>query len=779
MIHLGFKDNVHGWLFLKQAKWTLAVGTKATFDESTFPLNDGYNKNEKPFPHPQEIRYEDESVVWDFLLDLPEDHNTPHANDHHPYEADEGSISKEVASSPDEPEEIDVSQDETESDSHDDDLSNNDDQSGSRQEESDTSESQDESESSSSEQEVQEQPLRQSTRVRVPVRRPDNVYGDTAPSQILRGRDTLSRQLREPSIVPQPAAPGNRGGNLDQTNWDDIFGDSNMALMAKQGGVQMVNLLLANAVTDSPQNRPDYRSWTYKTLQHLPSEEQHIWKQACFDELEALIKRQVFTMSKLPKGCKPIKCHWVFDEKSDGRKRARLVAKGFSQIDGIDYNEIFSPVVRYEPVCFMLALAALKNWHMTAVDVKTAFLYGKLDEEIYMEQPEGFQIKGSEKKVLRLQRAIYGLKQAALSWWKELCTSMRSMGLTPLSSDAGIFIHKKKQVYVIVYVDDCVFMGQNKAFVNEIKSVFIKKWECRDLGDVKEFLRMRITKKGHDIYLDQCAYLKKILEKFNMTNAKRASTPLPADYVPEVYNSKIDTGRRQLYQQVIGSLLYLMLGTRPDIAYAVTKMSQYAANPSKEHLDKALYIFRYLAATQDYYLYYHGKNGEGFIAYSDSDWASDKSTRRSTTGYILKLAGCVFSWNSKAQKTIALSSTEAEYMALSDCSRQCVWIKTLLSELQIPIKYFPICADNQGSIFIGQNPVQERCTKHIDVRYHFIRQCVEDKKVKLFFVAGTKNPADMFTKILSKTKFLHCLEGLGLIIRKQETPADKIVARKH
>ena len=209
-----------------------------------------------------------------------------------------------------------------------------------------------------------------------------------------------------------------------------------------------------------------------------------------------------------------------------------------------------------------------------------------------------------------------------------------------------------------------------------------------------------------------------------------------------------------------------MLGTRPDITYAVTKMSQYAANPSKEHLDNALYIFRYLAATQEYSLVYQGKSGEGFIAYTDSNWELDLDNRRSTTGYILKLAGCVFSWNSRAQKTIALSSTEAEYMGLSDCSRQCVWIKTLMSELQIPIKTFPICADNQGSIFIGQNPVQERCTKHIDVRYHFIRQCVEDKKIKLFFIAGSENPADMFTKNLSKIKFLCCLGQLGLIISK-------------
>jgi len=205
-----------------------------------------------------------------------------------------------------------------------------------------------------------------------------------------------------------------------------------------------------------------------------------------------------------------------------------------------------------------------------------------------------------------------------------------------------------------------------------------------------------------------------------------------------------------------------MLGTRPDIAYAVTKMSQFAVNPSREHLDKVLYICRYLAGTADYALVYDGPSNKGLIACTDSDWAQDPIKRRSVTGYCFRLANGIISWQSRSQKTVALSSTEAEYMALSDCSRQAVWMKTVFSELGMPLGTIPICGDNQGSIFISSNPVQERRSKHIVIRYHFVRDCIEDGKIAIYFVDGSQNPADLFTKNLGQTKFEQFRATLGL-----------------
>ena len=379
-----------------------------------------------------------------------------------------------------------------------------------------------------------------------------------------------------------------------------------------------------------------------------------------------------------------------------------------------------------------------------------------------MEQPEGFKVKGQEGKVLRLKRAIYGLKQAALAWWKALDKSMGELGFTHLRSDSGIFVNKDQSIVVIVYVDDVLFLGADKKKLLKTKELFMKQWECRDLGDAQEFLHMRIRCKDGKIYLDQSAYLQKVIERFNLQNAKPAPTPLPEGYQPSPAKENASATLRSKYQQVIGSLLYIMLGTRPDIAFAVTKLSQFASNPTEEHLGKALYICRYLLGTPDYALVYDGPGNGSLLAYADSDWASDPNTRKSTSGYVVKLAGAIFSWNMRAQKTVALSSTEAEYMSLSDTSHQLVWVRNLFSKLGINLAPIPLFGDNQGSIFIASNPVQEKRSKHIDLRYHYIRDVVQDGKVELFFVEGTQNPADMFTKNLGRVKFLKFREQLGL-----------------
>jgi hypothetical protein len=304
-------------------------------------------------------------------------------------------------------------------------------------------------------------------------------------------------------------------------------------------------------------------------------------------------------------------------------------------------------------------------------------------------------------------------------------------------------------------------MGPDIRQVDMLKAKFMDIWECRDLGDTKEFLRMNIHRQGNTIILEQKEYLRKVLERFNMHNARSAPTPLPMGYTPSPNSQPVDEQLRTRYQQVIGSLLYLMLGTRPDIAFAVTKMSQFASNPSEEHYQKALYICRYLVGTADYSLIY-GKNDSGLIAFADADWGSDPHTRRSNTGYLVLIGGAAVSWNSRAQKTRALSSTEAEYMSLSDACRQLVWVHSLLSEMRLYIRSIPLCGDNQGAIFIASNAVQEKRTKHIDIRYHYIREVVESGKVKLYFVQTEENPADMFTKNLSRDKFLYCRSTLGI-----------------
>ena len=303
-----------------------------------------------------------------------------------------------------------------------------------------------------------------------------------------------------------------------------------------------------------------------------------------------LRKRKVFELVNRPHDRKVIKNRWVFNVKSNGRKKAHLVAKGFSQVEGLDFDQVFSPVVQFKTVRLMLTLAALEDWYITSLNVRSTYLYGKLDEEIYMEQPEGF---AAPRSVLRLWRALYGLKQAGLVWWRTLDESLQELGFERLKSEAGIFFYKKKGIniiIVIIYVDDTLFCGPNKAVVDSIKAQFMRKWECRDLGEPKEFLQMCITHKGHAIHLDQCTYLQKVVERCGMLNTKAASTPLPAGYYALVNKDSVNPELCSRFQTVIGSLLYLMLGTRPNIAFAVTHLSRHSANPSQDHLNKALYI---------------------------------------------------------------------------------------------------------------------------------------------------------------------------------------------
>ena len=252
--------------------------------------------------------------------------------------------------------------------------------------------------------------------------------------------------------------------------------------------------------------------------------------------------------------------------------------------------------MHFESVQLIFALSAIGNYYCVGVDICNAYLYGKLDKEIHMRQPEGFEARDQENKVICLQHALYGLKQAGLAWWKEFNSSIKSLGFKHLLSDAGLFVCKdyKDIIIAIVYVNDAMFFGKDKACVDQKKKFLMDKWECCDLGEVKEFLHMHITCNGQTICLDQCAYLDKVLERFSMTNAKSAPTPLPSNWVPKLAKGKASPELLRSYQSIIGLLLYLMIGTRPDISYAVTKLVQFAANPSQEHLISAKYTCCYL-----------------------------------------------------------------------------------------------------------------------------------------------------------------------------------------
>ena len=388
-----------------------------------------------------------------------------------------------------------------------------------------------------------------------------------------------------------------------------------------------------------------------------------------------------------------------------------------------------------------------------------------------MEQPEGWVVPGKEDWVCLLKKAIYGLKQASRQWNAKIHRTLLNQGFIRTYSDAGVYVYSSKtngQVcYVVLYVDDLLLLGDSKPFIEQIKNHLKKEYQMTDLGPVERFLGLRIRRdrQKRQILVDQSEYVQTVLERFQMSNCKPAKTPLPAGSVLEKNTETATDAFRTEYQSVIGSIMYAMLGTRPDLAFSITRLAKFASNPSKHHMRLAQYVLRYLRGTKDYALCYDGDSNSGLIAYSDSDWAEDHDDRHSTSGFVFLMANCVVSWVSRRQPTVSLSSTEAEYKAASDACRQMAWLRNFGQELGDNMTApTPLCLDNQGSIFLAVNPAVDRRTKHIEIRYHFIREFYEKGETDIFFVASEDQLADALTKNVPLSGIEKLRTSTGMVI---------------
>jgi Reverse transcriptase (RNA-dependent DNA polymerase) len=441
------------------------------------------------------------------------------------------------------------------------------------------------------------------------------------------------------------------------------------------------------------------------------------------------------------------------------------------QIPGIDYDETFSPVARFESLRLLLALAALEDWEIHQMDVKSAFLNGVLDEEIYMEQPQGFISTGQETKVCHLKKAIYGLKQASRAWNLQFHGVLSELGFTRTFADAGVYVYHQRRgdgpLIIILYVDDITIMGASLKSVKQLKSNLSKRYEITDLGEIKSYLGIRITRdrSAKCLEIDQSGYIKDVLDRFNMTDANPHNTPLPAGADVHLIKNTEQASQSEIkhYQSLIGSLLYVQIGTRPDISFAVSRLAQYAANPSNQHLRLANYVLSYLSGTIDARLCYDGMNGDGLHGYSDSSLGDQTDDRHSTCGYVFLLANGAISWSSRKQRTPAQNTTEAEYMAMTDAANQAAWYRSFLSELDYTVENpVPIHGDNKGAIDLALNPVTGRRSKHIDIKHHVIREYVENEQISLVRTPTAEMVADGFTKPLSRTLLLRFNADMGL-----------------
>lgn len=495
------------------------------------------------------------------------------------------------------------------------------------------------------------------------------------------------------------------------------------------------------------------------------------WLKAMQEEIVALEQNQTWELVSKLRDVKPISCKWVYKIKhrTDGsieRHKARLVARGFSQQYGLDYDETFSPVAKLITVRVLLALAANKSWNLWQLDVKNAFLHGELDKEIYMAQPMGFESKDHPNYVCKLRKAIYGLKQSPRAWYGKIAEFLTHNGYLVTSADSSLFIKAKggKLAIVLVYVDDLIITGNYDEEILQIKENFSVRFQMKDLGELKHFLGLEIDRTQEGIFLNQNKYAKDLLKRFGMLKCKPISTPLEPSRKLSAYEGN-DLKDATMYRQLVGGLIYLTI-TRPDISFAVGVMSRYMQSPKKPHLEVVRRILRYIKGTLGYGIMYKKGGDCKLVGYCDADYAGDYDTRRSTTGYVFMLGSGAVSWCSKLQPTVSLSTTESEYRAAAATAQECTWLMLLLKDLHHPINdSIPVFCDNLSAIKLAENPVFHARTKHVEVHYHFIREKVLQEEILLQHVDTEKQNADLFTKGLSIGKLKNFCNQLGMVKR--------------
>lgn len=501
-----------------------------------------------------------------------------------------------------------------------------------------------------------------------------------------------------------------------------------------------------------------------------------VWKKAMKDEFDSLVENNTWVLTDLPPNRKPIHCKWVYKTKrnADGqvsRYKARLVAKGFTQRQGIDYDETYSPVIRYSSIRYLVAIAAKFDLDINQMDVVTAFLHGDIDEEIYMLPPPEF-ITGN--KVCRLRKALYGLKQASRQWYLKLDSAMTEIGFQRSSVDSCIYylIDRNKMTFVAVYIDDLLIFTndlERKCFLQHELS---KRFKMTNLGEAAFCVGLKLSRDRTNglIFLNQRRHVMDLLTKFEMVDCNTVETPmdpnqqLSKDMSPKT-SSEVEEMRGVPYQELVGGLLYISQGTRPDITYAVNTVSKYNNNPGKLHWIAAKRILRYLKKTIDAKLTFSVNGNSNILGYCDADWGSSIDDRKSCTGYAFIFQGGAISWVSKRQPTVALSTTEAEYMSLSAAVQESLWLRSLHCEFNFiqQIQSMEIRSDNVSALELAKSTAYSARTKHIDIRHHFVRQHVQEKSVILVHVPTEEMLADVLTKALPSKKHSYCSSGLGML----------------
>ncbi|KAL5724118.1 hypothetical protein ACHQM5_007419 [Ranunculus cassubicifolius] len=493
------------------------------------------------------------------------------------------------------------------------------------------------------------------------------------------------------------------------------------------------------------------------------------WQQAMDSEMQSIERNNTWQLVDLPKGHKSIGVKWIYKTKlnPDGevnKYKARLVAKGYKQEFGVDYEEVFAPVARHDTVRLVLAMSAQNAWPIFQLDVKSAFLHGDLQEEVYVDQPHGYVIQGNERKVYRLRKALYGLKQAPRAWYSRIDSYFSEVGFQKCPYEPTLFIKTspdQKLLIVCLYVDDLIYTGNDATMIEDFRRSMMSEFEMTDLGKLHYFLGIEVQQSSAGIFLSQRKYVGEILKRFRMENCNAVGTPAEVG-VKLMKTSGGQLVDSTLYKQIVGSLMYLTT-TRPDIMYAVSLISRYMDCPTAMHLHAAKRILRYLQGTKHFGILYQRGTKAELVGYTDSDYAGDPDDRKRTSGYVFMLGEAVVSWSSKKQPLVTLSTTEAEFVAAASCACQAIWLRRVLTELFCcPQGPTLIYCDNSSAIKLTRNPVLHGRSKHIDVRYHFLRDLNNEGVIDVVYCPTGDQIADIFTKPLKPPQFAKLRALLGV-----------------
>lgn len=536
---------------------------------------------------------------------------------------------------------------------------------------------------------------------------------------------------------------------------------------------------------------------TYQEAMRTPQHK--LWKEAAAKEFKSMVDKKVYKLTDknlIPRNALIVKSRWVFNVKIDNKTKqeefkARIVAKGFTQERGINYVDKYAPVMRFETLRLVLNLSALNNWKMIQLDAKNAFLHGKLDYEVYLEPPVG--TTNGINKVWKLQKSLYGLKQAPRIWYLTVAKVLLDNGFQNSLIEPCLFW--KRNCLLLLYVDDILIAGKDKKTRDNAANILKRYFTMKELGAPKIFLGITISElannKGYKISMRDT--IDRIEKDYNVTTTQRKlGTPIAKGFDKNTIQSlKLNETSHKQYRSIIGTLLFLANTTRPDISFAVSYLSRFLENPTEYHMKGAKRTLQYLIQTKDFGITY--TNDEYKLKYedlryidksedvilkdypneskyklvviTDSDWAGDTSDRKSQSGNMVLLNGNIIDWTSRKQQSVSGSSTESEYVALSEGMKDGLSFKNLLSEMKIKINFIDAASDNCSALTLAAHNTLHKRTKHIDIKYHYIRSLVDNKTVKLNYINTKVNIADILTKFLDTTTF----EELIKIINKKST----------